>query len=149
MSRPTIFEYKMPLTDENREMIDEFERFWFDNELDELFTDEHRVPYNIIVHWSHVRNVVSPSSGKYRADLLRFKDIMKKDTESDQYQRVMRQILVQSKGQFKVQMEKIQAVSRVIENAPPEYNTRLWQAAYYSEEGLNMPTQIRHGRRIG
>lgn len=148
MSRPTIFEYKMPLTDENRELIEEFERFWEDNDLIGLFTDEHRVPHNITVHWSHARNVASPSAGKYRADLLRFKDNMNLDRDSDQYQRVMRQILVQSKGQFQVMMQKIQEVNNVIETAPPSYDTRLWQAAYYEPSSLGMPTQIRNGRRF-
>ena len=148
MSRPTIFEYKMPLTDDNLELIEEFERFWIDNGLEALFTDEHRVPHNIVVHWSHARNVASPSAGKYRADLLRFKDNMELDRDSDQYQRVMRQILLQSKGQFQVMMQKVQDVNKVIENAPPNYETRLWQASYYEPSALSMPTQIRNGRRF-
>ena len=146
---PTIFEFKFPMTEDNIKLKEDFISFFSKYGLTGIFTHQNSVRQPIKVDWAMARGVAYATGvGGYQRTLLQFQEILKLNQQSHEYERTMRQILLQSQGEFRVFMIKIKDAMEVIMNAPPNYNTRLWQAVYYTEEGMNMPTQIRNGRRV-
>ena len=146
---PTIFEFKFPDTEDNIKLKEDFISFFTKYNLTAIFTHQNSVRRPIKVDWAMARGVAyATGAGDYQRTLLQFEEILKLNQQSHEYERVMRQILLQSQGEFRVFMIKIKDAMEVIMNAPANYNTRLWQAVYYVEEGMNMPTQIRNGRRV-
>lgn len=146
---PTIFEFKFPDTEDNIKLKEDFISFFTKYNLTAIFTDQNSVRQPIKVDWAMARGVAyATGAGGYQRTLLQFEELLKLNQQSHEYERVMRQILLQSQGEFRVFMIKIKDAMEVIMNAPANYNTRLWQAVYYVEEGMGMPTQIRNGRRV-
>ena len=126
MSDFTIFDYVF----NDEELEEEFESYFVSNDLQSLFTNEHRST-PIRVSWTEARGLIN---GTYSKDLLQMKEILTIGTENKMYESAVFRIIYNSRS-IQGMVNRIRKInSYYLNDINPEHEFNTWNIVWYNKE---------------
>lgn len=136
MEKLTIFE---PIYDDEK-LEEEFNKFFYKNNLLSLFTNEHRAP-KITVRYTDARSIINKgdssgdNQGAYHKLYLEFSDYLVMAQSNKSYEEAIFKILYTSRT-FQGLSNNIRKVMRYIDSIIEERKFNTWNIVWYTKEVL-------------
>jgi len=126
MSEFTIFDYVF----NDEELEEEFESYFISNDLQSLFTNEHRSS-PIRVSWTEARALIN---GTYSKDLLQMKEILTIGTDNKMYENAVFRIIYNSRS-MQGMVNRIRRInSYYLNDIDEEHKFNTWNIVWYNKE---------------
>ena len=126
MSEFTIFDYVF----NDEELEEEFENYFVRNDLQSLFTNEHRSS-PIRVSWTEARALIN---GTYSKDLLQMKEILTIGMNNKMYESAVFRIIYNSRS-MQGMVNRIRKInSYYLNDINEEHKFNTWNIVWYNKE---------------
>lgn len=125
------FNLKLKTEEEEEKLINDFNDFFHQYNLDPLFTNEYRTS-PIKVSWADAKGVLNESSS-YSKLLISFSDILNTATDNKSYEEAVFKIIHEAKN-FKKVMDNIRNYMYKIENLQSNHFFNTWNIVWYAKE---------------
>lgn len=122
-----VFEPKF----DNEELENEFNSFFYKNNLTALFTDEHMAT-PITVTYVDARSVVN-EGGSYHRVLIDFSELITLANDNKSYEEAMFKIIYESRT-FQSMIKKIKDLIQFSKSVDDSYKHNLWNVVWYRKD---------------
>lgn len=115
----------------NEELEEEFNKFFFKNNLTPLFTNEHRAG-SISVTYLDARSVIKPG-GSYNKTLLEFADILQMNWDNKSFEEALFKMIYEARSFGKL-MKIIEETIRYVYDLDEDRQHNMWNIIWYTKE---------------